>query len=53
VEIPANTVAEIMLPALSKKYHLTIDGAASKGILNNDFVRVEIGSGKHRLVINE
>jgi lysophospholipase L1-like esterase len=53
VEIPANTVAEIMLPAPSKKYRLTVDGVSQKGILSNGFVTVETGSGKHRFVITE
>jgi hypothetical protein len=52
VEIPANAVAEIMLPAPSKKYSLTIDSVPHKGTRNNDFVTVKTGSGKHKLVIN-
>jgi hypothetical protein len=52
VEIPANTTAEIMLPASSKKYSLTINSIPHKGIRNNNFVTVKIGSGKHKLVIN-
>jgi hypothetical protein len=53
VEIPANTVAEVMLPKLSKKSVLTIDNVPQKGIVVGDFVTVEIGSGKHKLVITE
>jgi hypothetical protein len=52
VDIPANTTAEIMLPALSKKYSLTIDDAPHKGTVTGNFVTTEIGSGKHRLVIS-
>ncbi|MDR2027894.1 MAG: GDSL-type esterase/lipase family protein [Prevotellaceae bacterium] len=51
VDIPANTTAEIMLPKPSKKYSLTADGIPQKGTVNGDFVTVEAGSGKHRLVI--
>jgi hypothetical protein len=53
VEIPTNTVAEVMLPKLSKKYVLTINDVTQKGIVAGDFVTVEIGSGKHRFVITE
>jgi lysophospholipase L1-like esterase len=53
VEIPANTTAEIVLPKLSKKYSLMIDDVPQKGTVNDNFVTVEIGSGKHRLVKSE
>ncbi|GHT45041.1 hypothetical protein AGMMS49965_21650 [Bacteroidia bacterium] len=47
VEIPANTTAEIWLPRLAKNYRLKIDGVSRKGIATGNFVKVEIGSGKH------
>ncbi|MDR1581964.1 MAG: alpha-L-rhamnosidase [Prevotellaceae bacterium] len=51
VEIPANTVAEIMLPRLAKKYSMTIDDLPQKGIVENAFIKVETGSGKHKIVV--
>ncbi|MDR1880096.1 MAG: family 78 glycoside hydrolase catalytic domain [Tannerellaceae bacterium] len=50
-DIPANAVAEVWLPRLSAKYHLTIDGIPCKSTVNGDFVVTEAGSGKHRFVI--
>jgi hypothetical protein len=50
VDIPANTVAEILLPESSKKYTLMLDNVPQKGTSTNDFIMVEIGSGKHRLI---
>jgi hypothetical protein len=52
VEIPANTTAEVWLPKLSAKYNLTVDNIARKGTVDGAFVVVEIGSGRHRFVIN-
>jgi hypothetical protein len=51
VEIPANTTAEILLPNFFGKYHLTVDNIPQKGTVVSDFVRVEIGSGKHQFKI--
>ncbi|MDR0726172.1 MAG: hypothetical protein LBF59_09245, partial [Prevotellaceae bacterium] len=52
VEIPANTTAEILLPKSSKNYILTLDEVPQKGIsINNDFISVEIGSGRHKLTM--
>jgi hypothetical protein len=53
VEIPANTRAEVWLPKLSAKYNLTVDNTAQKGTVGGAFVKVEIGSGKHRFVIEK
>ena len=51
VEIPANMTAEILLPKIAGKYRLTVDNTPQKGIADGNFVKVETGSGKHRLVI--
>jgi hypothetical protein len=51
VEIPANMTAEILLPKIAGKYRLTVDDTPQKGIAAGNFVKVETGSGKHRLVI--
>ena len=51
VEIPANTVAEVWLPRLSAKARLTVDGVESKGTVDGKFIKVNIGSGKHGVVI--
>jgi hypothetical protein len=53
VEIPANSVAEIWLPKIATKYHLTVDDAEEKGTVDGHFVKVNTGSGKHRLVIEK
>jgi hypothetical protein len=51
VEIPANTTAEVFMPKpASKKYQLTVDGLPTKGTVNGNFVTVEVGSGKHRII---
>lgn len=51
VEVPANSTAEVWLPLPGKKYHLTINGTAQKGVIVNAFVKVTVGSGKHQLLI--
>ncbi|MDR3094272.1 MAG: alpha-L-rhamnosidase [Bacteroidales bacterium] len=53
VEIPANSVAEVWLPKPAAKYRLTVDNIAQKGAVEGDFVKVEIGSGEHRLLIEK
>ncbi|GHT60068.1 hypothetical protein AGMMS50239_08210 [Bacteroidia bacterium] len=53
VEIPANATAEVWLPKLSAKYKLTVDNVAVKGTVDGNFVKVDTGSGKHRLVIEK
>ncbi|MDR1864520.1 MAG: alpha-L-rhamnosidase [Bacteroidales bacterium] len=53
VEIPANSIGEIQLPKLSAKYKLTVDNTVQKGTIEGDFVKVDIGSGKHRFVIEK
>jgi hypothetical protein len=53
VEIPANSVAEVWLPKLSAKYRLTVDNTTQKGTVDGAFVKLEISSGKHRLVIEK
>jgi hypothetical protein len=51
VEIPANSTTEVWLPKLSEKYKLTVDNMAVKGTVDGNFVKVDIGSGKHHFVI--
>jgi hypothetical protein len=53
VEIPANSAAEVWLPKPSAKYKLTVDKVAVKGTVDGNFVKVEIGSGKHLFLIYE
>ncbi len=53
VEIPANTVAEVWLPLLDKKQRLVMDGTAQKGIIDGTFVKLQVGSGKHRFVVEK
>jgi hypothetical protein len=52
-EIPANTTAEIMLPKVSGKYSLTVDGMAVKGEITGNSVKVAVGSGKHQFEIKK
>lgn len=51
VRIPANMEAEVWLPYITKGYRLEVDGLKQKGESVNGFVKVNIGSGKHTLVI--
>lgn len=51
VEIPANSTAEIWLPRLSKKPMLKVDNVIQKGKIDGDYVKVEIGSGRHSFII--
>ena len=51
IEIPANTEAEVWLPRPNKKQRLTMNGIAQKGIVDGAFVKVNVGSGKHRFVV--
>jgi hypothetical protein len=53
VEIPANSVAEVWLPKLSSKYQLTVDDVVVKGTVEGNFVKADIGSGKHWLAIEK
>jgi hypothetical protein len=49
--IPANSTAEVCLPKLSAHYKLTMDGILQKGTVDGNFVVLEVGSGKHRFLI--
>ncbi|WP_018628802.1 alpha-L-rhamnosidase C-terminal domain-containing protein [Niabella aurantiaca] len=51
--IPANTTAEVWLPFSGKKYRLLVDGSVQKGTLSGAFVKVDIGSGRHTLRIED
>ncbi len=47
VSIPANSVAEVWVPIVSKKYVPTLNGTAQKGVVDGNFAKMEIGSGTH------
>jgi hypothetical protein len=51
IDIPANTAAEVWLPLVTKKYLLQVDGVVQKGIIDGRFVKIEIGSGKHKFIV--
>ncbi|KAA6342058.1 hypothetical protein EZS27_010159 [termite gut metagenome] len=51
VEIPANSLAEVWLPKIAVDYKLTVDNVVAKGRVDGNFVKVDTGSGKHRLEI--
>ncbi|MDR1720274.1 MAG: family 78 glycoside hydrolase catalytic domain [Dysgonamonadaceae bacterium] len=52
VEIPANMTAEVWLPAFDGKTTLTLDGKVVKKVKKDDGrLKVEVGSGKHRFVV--
>lgn len=53
VEIPANTTAEIWLPRLSDRYKLQVNQTPQKGEVEEGFVKVLIGSGKHSFRIEK
>ena len=50
IEIPANTEAEVWLPLIDKKQRISMDGIAQKGTVDGNFVKLQVGSGKHRFV---
>lgn len=52
VQIPANMEAEVWLPNIRKAYNLKLDGIMQKGEVENEFVKVNVGSGKHTIEIN-
>ena len=52
IEIPANTIAEVWLPLLDKKQRLTMNGVEQKkGVVDGNFVKLEVGSGKYSFVV--
>jgi len=51
IEIPANMVAEVWLPLLSKKQRVTMNGVALKGKVDGNFVIVNVGSGKNQFLV--
>jgi len=53
IEIPANTVAEIWLPLLDKKQRLTMNGVVQKETIAGNFVKLEVGSGKHFFLVEK
>ena len=53
IEIPANTEAEIWLPLLDKKQRLTMNDVVQKGIIDGAFVKLQVGSGKYRFVVEK
>ena len=53
VTIPANTTADVYMPASSKKYTLSIDGKKTSGQFSSKYVLVkDIPSGSHRFTIS-
>ena len=53
VEVPANSTAEIWLPALSSNNKVQINDTLRKGIREDKFVKILIGSGSHNLVVGK
>ena len=53
LEIPANVVAEVWLPLFDKKQVLTINGDPQKGIVDGNFVKLQVGSGTHHFVVKK
>ena len=51
VEIPGNTTAEVYLPRLGRNYKLEVNGIEQRGTVSGDFVKVNIGSGKHSFTL--
>ena len=51
IEVPANMVAEVWLPLLSKKQRVTMNGVAQKGKVDGNFVIVNVGSGKYQFLV--
>ena len=52
IEIPANTQAEVWLPLFDKKQQVSMDDIPQKGIMEGGFVKLNVGSGKHRFVVS-
>ena len=53
IEIPANTTAELWLPFWDKKQRLNMNGIDEKGTVDGVFVKLNVGSGKHRFVVEK
>ena len=54
VSIPANTVAEVHLPIISKGQKVLLNGKGVKGVeVNGFFVVGNIGSGEMRLEVRK
>ena len=53
VEIPGNTTAEVYLPWLGRSYQLEVNGIIQRGTVSGNFVKVNIGSGKHSFVVSK
>ena len=53
IDIPANTTAELWLPLLDKKQRLTMNGVEQKGVVDGDFVILQVGSGKRCFVVEK
>ncbi len=53
VDVPGNTTAEVYLPFFGKGYRLEVDGAVHKGTVSGSFVKVDVGSGRHSLLIRK
>ena len=53
IEIPANTEAEVWLPLLDQKQRITMDGVVQKGIVEDAFVKLQVGSGRHLFVVEK
>lgn len=54
VIIPANTVAEVHMPALNTSRKVEMDNQVIKAVRKGDFFRIDrVGSGKHTFKINK
>jgi len=53
IEIPANVIAEVWLPLLDRKQRLTMNGVVQKGMVDGNFVKLEIGSGRYCFVVEK
>jgi hypothetical protein len=53
IEIPANTTAEVWLPLWDKKQRLMMNGVEQRGIVDDTFIKLQAGSGKHHFVVEK
>ena len=53
IEIPANTEAEVWLPLYDRKQQLSMNGIAQNGIIDGNFVKLQVGSGKHYFTVEK
>ena len=51
VGIPVNSVAEMHIPCVSEKHIVTLDGVRQKMPDREGFMKIDVGSGQHEIIV--